>query len=99
MDEEKKEDDEPAVVEVEELDEKARRKAEKAAKKAAKKAVKETKSSEGGDKPKEEVETDGGNDEDEVLYGAPDDHVWTDTSHAIKESEKNKGDEPDTSVR
>lgn len=95
----------------EEMDEKARRKAEKAAKKA-KKAEKEAKklaklqkkaaggSDEGsGDEGgKDEKNADGEGGEDEVFYGAPDDHAWTDSSHAMKEAEKNKDDGPDLSV-
>lgn len=37
-------------------------------------------------------------DEDEVFYGAPDDHAWTDTSHAIKEAADKKDEGPDMSV-
>jgi hypothetical protein len=33
------------------------------------------------------------------MYGAPDDHAWTDKSHAMKEAEKLKKDKgPDLSV-
>lgn len=37
-------------------------------------------------------------DEDGVFYGAPDDHAWTDASHAIKESANQKDEGPDMSV-
>lgn len=37
-------------------------------------------------------------DEDEVFYGAPDDHAWTDASHAIKEAADKKDEGPDMSV-
>ena len=94
---------------VEEAKEKAKKKAEKAAKKAekeakkARKAEKEAKQlaklkgEDGGDakeKGDEEAE-----DEDAVMYGAPDDHAWTDTSAALKDADKNKKDDgPDLSV-
>lgn len=39
-----------------------------------------------------------GEDEDGVFYGAPDDHAWTDASHAIKESANQKDEGPDMSV-
>ena len=92
----------------EEANEKARRKAEKAAKKAskaeneAKKSLKLQKeeddvgSNEGMDEEGNNSKV--GGDEDEVFYGAPDDHAWTDASHAIKEAENNKDDGPDTTV-
>ena len=41
----------------------------------------------------------GDDNEDEVFYGAPDDHAWTDASHAIKEAANQKDDGPDMSVR
>eukprot|EP01082_Thalassiosira_pseudonana_P006373 g5807.t1 g5807 contig20:201797-205339(+) len=84
--------------------EKAARKAEKEAKKA-RKAEKEAKKlaklqnkgedDDGDDDGKADGE-DG--DEDEVFYGAPDDHAWTDASHAIKESKDKKDDGPDLSL-
>ena len=99
-------DDDGMVVENEELDENAKKKAEKAAKKArkaekeAKKLAKEKNggSDDGEDKQDEKGDKNNAEEEDEVFYGAPDDHAWTDASHAIKESEKNKDDGPDTSV-
>jgi nickel-dependent lactate racemase len=83
--------------------EKAKKKAEKAAKKA-RKAEKEAKKrdilkaeEEDGDKSKEEA--DDADDEDVVMYGAPDDHAWTDASAAMKDAEKKKKDDgPDLSV-
>ena len=108
MDEENQEDggdDDGMVVENEELDEKAKKKAEKAAKKARKaekEAKKLAKEKNGGSDDGEDKQDEKGDkhdvEEDEVFYGAPDDHAWTDSSHAIKESEKNKDDGPDTSV-
>ena len=103
MDEENKGDGGDDDVENEELDEKAKKKAEKAAKKArkaekeAKKLAKE-KNGEGDDGEDKQDDEKGDVGEDEVFYGAPDDHAWTDSSHAIKESEKNNDDGPDTSV-
>ena len=110
MDEEKEEnkdgdDDDDDDVVIEEMDEKAMRKAEKAAKKA-RKAEKEAKKlsklqgKSGSDEDDKAADTkDDGEKKDEVFYGAPDDHVWTDSSHAIKDAEKNKKDDgPDTSV-
>jgi len=104
MDEEKKDggDDDDGDVVIEELDEKAKRKAEKAAKKArkaekeAKKLAKLQDKSGGSD---EDNKADDGEKKDEVFYGAPDDHAWTDSSHAIKDAKENKKDDgPDTSV-
>ncbi len=89
----------------EEAKEKAKKKAEKAARKAekeAKKARKEAKQlaklkGEDGDDSKEKG--DGAEDEDVVMYGAPDDHAWTDTSAALKDADKKKKDDgPDLSV-
>ncbi len=91
----------------EEAKEKARKKAEKAARKAekeAKKARKEAKQlaklkgEDGGDDSKEKGD-DNAEDEDVVMYGAPDDHAWTDTSAALKDTDKKKkNDGPDLSV-
>ncbi|KAL3763235.1 hypothetical protein ACHAW5_005502 [Stephanodiscus triporus] len=91
-----------------EATEKARRKAEKAAKKASK-AEKEAKKSSKLQHKEDDRDSSGGRDEDgngskegsdenEVFYGAPDDHAWTDASHAIQEAENNKDDGPDTSL-
>ena len=33
-----------------------------------------------------------------MFYGAPDDHAWTDASHAIKEAANAKDEGPDLSV-
>ncbi|KAL7468177.1 hypothetical protein ACHAXS_008399, partial [Conticribra weissflogii] len=84
--------------------EKAARKAEKEAKKA-RKAEKEAKKhaklqAKGSDDEGGEDDDGGDEDEDEdgVFYGAPDDHAWTDKSHAIAESEKHKDDGPDMSL-
>ena len=75
-------------------------KSQKAAEKEAKKLAKEKNggSDDGEDKQDEKGDENDAEEEDEVFYGAPDDHAWTDASHAIKESEKNKDDGPDTSV-
>lgn len=90
----------------EEAKEKAKKKAEKAARKAekeAKKARKEAKQlaklkgEDGGDS--KEKGDDAAEDEDVVMYGAPDDHAWTDTSAALKDADKKKkNDGPDLSV-
>lgn len=70
------------------------RKAEKEAKKLAKLQNK-GEDDDGDDDGKADGEE---GDEDEVFYGAPDDHAWTDASHAIKESKDKKDDGPDLSV-
>jgi len=93
-----------------EAKEKAKRKAEKAAKKA-RKAEKEAKKlaklkkeagrggdDDDGDEGKNKVGDMMGDGEDEVMYGAPDDKAWTDSSLAMKEQEKKKGDGPDLSL-
>jgi len=108
LDEEKKDgdDNDDGDVVIEEMDEKAKRKAEKAAKKArkaekeAKKLAKLQGKSGGSDEDDKNGDTkDDGEKKDEVFYGAPDDHAWTDSSHAIKDADKNKKDDgPDTSV-
>jgi hypothetical protein len=51
---------------------------------------------EGDDEDAEKKAEEG--DEDEVFYGAPDDHAWTDASHAIKEAANKKDEGPDSSV-
>jgi len=73
-----------------EKEEKKRRKAEKEAKRAAKMAAMEA-----GEDKKE-----GGDDgeDDDLMYGAPDDHAWTDKSHAHKEAEEKAKEGPDMSV-
>lgn len=92
-----------------EAKEKAKKKAEKAARKAEKEAKKARKAEKEakklaklkGEDGDEDLEEKGGDDEDEdvVMYGAPDDHAWTDTSAALKDAEKNKKDDgPDLSV-
>ena len=108
MDEEKKDGDDDD--DIDEMDEKAKKKAEKAAKKARKAEKEEKKmaklqgkvsgSDEDGSKDAADAEDkmEEGGDEDEVFYGAPDDHAWTDSSHAIKDAANNKDDGPDTSV-
>ena len=97
-------DDEEKIMDNDddEENEKAKRKAEKAAKKA-RKAEKEAKKSavrqeEDEDDAADEDEKKDEVEEDEIFYGAPDDHAWTDTSHAIKDAENNKDDGPDMSV-
>ena len=95
----------------EEMDEEAKEKAKKKAEKAARKAEKEAKKARKAEKEakklaklKEEAngskeKGDNAEDEDVVIYGAPDDHAWTDTSAALKDAEKNKKDDgPDLSV-
>lgn len=74
---------------------KAERKAKKAEKEAKKlaKAMAQLKAAEGSDAGSDEDGEDG-----DVMYGAPDDHAWTDKSHAIRESEKKKNDGPDLSL-
>ena len=73
---------------------KAARKAEKAAKEERKrlKALAKLGANQGEDEKKEKDEDADAND-DEVVYGAPDDHAWTDKSAAILESEKSKGND------
>lgn len=75
-----------------EKEEKKRRKAEKEAKRAAKIAAMEAgeDKKEGGDGDEE--------DDDDLMYGAPDDHAWTDKSHAHKEAEEKAKEGPDMSV-
>ena len=75
-----------------EKEEKKRRKAEKEAKRAAKMAAMEAgeDKKEGGDG--------GEDDDDDLMYGAPDDHAWTDKSHAHKEAEEKAKEGPDMSV-
>ena len=52
---------------------------------------------EGGEDKKEGG--DGGeDDDDDLMYGAPDDHAWTDKSHAHKEAEEKAKEGPDMSV-
>uniref|UniRef100_A0A7S4ID19 ABC transporter domain-containing protein n=1 Tax=Odontella aurita TaxID=265563 RepID=A0A7S4ID19_9STRA len=48
----------------------------------------------------EDGEKKGDGDDDDLLYGAPDDHAWTDKSHAHKEAEKDGDgkDGPDLSL-
>jgi ATP-binding cassette subfamily F protein 1 len=80
--------------------EKAARKAEKEAKKARKaekeaKKLAKQKEEEGGDEGDKDADDAG---DDEVFYGAPDDHAWTDASHAIKEASNNKDEGPDMSL-
>lgn len=89
----------------EEAKEKAKKKAEKAARKAekeAKKARKEAKQLaelKGEDEGDSKEKGDDAEEDDVVMYGAPDDHAWTDTSAALKDAEKNKKDDgPDLSV-
>lgn len=60
----------------------------------AKKLAKQ-KEEEGGDEGDKDADDAG---DDEVFYGAPDDHAWTDASHAIKEASNNKDEGPDMSV-
>mmetsp|Transcript_17332 Transcript_17332/g.36087 ORF Transcript_17332/g.36087 Transcript_17332/m.36087 type:complete len:794 (-) Transcript_17332:2569-4950(-) len=93
-----------------EAKEKAKKKAEKVARKAekeakkARKAEKEAKmlaklQGKGSDDEDGENDDDEGDEDDEgVFYGAPDDHAWTDKSHAFAESEKKKDDGPDMSL-
>lgn len=92
-----------------EAKEKAKKKAEKAARKAEKEAKKARKAEKEakklaklkGEDGDDDLKEKGGDDEDEdvVMYGAPDDHAWTDTSAALKDAEKNKKDDgPDLSV-
>ncbi len=92
-----------------EAKEKAKKKAEKAARKAEKEAKKARKAEKEakklaklkGEDGDDDLKEKGGDDEDEdiVMYGAPDDHAWTDTSAALKDTEKNKKDDgPDLSV-
>ena len=40
----------------------------------------------------------GEDDDDDLMYGAPDDHAWTDKSHAHKEAEEKAKEGPDMSV-
>ena len=98
------EDKEEAIRKAEKAAKKAH-KAEKVAKKSSKSRhqgddeddgdgdLKRGNADDGADYKKE-----GGDEEDEVFYGAPDDHAWTDASHAIKEAENSKDDGPDTSL-
>lgn len=88
-------------------EEKARKKAERKAKKEEKEAKKLAKAmarlevAKGSDAEESENEANGADadDDDGVMYGAPDDHAWTDKSHAIKEAEKQKKDKgPDMSL-
>ena len=102
MDDNNDEDKEEAIRKAEKAAKKAR-KAEKDAKKSSKSHhqddddddgdIKRGGADEGADYKKE-----GDEEEDEVFYGAPDDHAWTDASHAIKEAENSKDDGPDTSL-
>uniref|UniRef100_A0A7S1ZRI5 ABC transporter domain-containing protein n=1 Tax=Ditylum brightwellii TaxID=49249 RepID=A0A7S1ZRI5_9STRA len=96
--------DEEAKAKAQKKAEKAARKAEKEAKKA-RKAEKEAKRAAkiAAEMTGEKNEDDDGDeeekaDEDEVFYGAPDDHAWTDMSAAHKESAKKKDEGPDLSL-
>lgn len=53
---------------------------------------------EGGEDKKEGGDGGAEDDDDDLVYGAPDDHAWTDKSHAHKEAEENSKDGPDMSV-
>ncbi len=105
MDEETRDHTTALNEEDDEATEKARRKAEKKAPKAEKEAKKLAKLTKEAADEEEDV-VDGGKEggdqegdgEDEVFYGAPDDHAWTDSSHAMKEAEQKKDDGPDLSV-
>lgn len=83
------EGDKSMTEEEEKAARKAARKAEKAAKEERKrlKALAKLNANQGEDEKKEKDEDADAND-DEVVYGAPDDHAWTDKSAAILESEK-----------
>lgn len=90
--------DEEAKAKAKKKAEKAARKAEKEAKKARKEA-KQLAKLKGEDDGDVKEKGDDDEEEDVVMYGAPDDHAWTDTSAALKDAEKNKKDDgPDLSV-
>jgi len=85
-------------------EEKARKKAEKKARKAEKEAkklakamakMKELQAKEAGSGDESGGENGGDN---EVMYGAPDDHAWTDKSQAILDTEGNANSGPDLSL-
>ena len=50
------------------------------------------------DDDKKEGGDGGEDDDDDLMYGAPDDHAWTDKSHAHKEAEEKAKEGPDMSV-
>jgi ABC-type Zn uptake system ZnuABC Zn-binding protein ZnuA len=64
----------------------------------AKKLIKQKEEDDGDDEEGAEKQTTEDGEEDEVFYGAPDDHAWTDASHAIKEAANSKDEGPDMSV-
>uniref|UniRef100_A0A7S2JXI3 ABC transporter domain-containing protein n=1 Tax=Leptocylindrus danicus TaxID=163516 RepID=A0A7S2JXI3_9STRA len=112
-DKDKDGEEKKSVGEDEDLDDEAAKKAaKKAARKAEKAAKEERKRQKALAKLKEiagEDDKKGSDDDDDdddgggdgVMYGAPDDHAWTDKSAAILEAEKNskkKGDGPDMSL-
>ena len=53
---------------------------------------------EGGEDKKEGGGGGAEDDGDDLMYGAPDDHAWTDKSHAHKEAEEKSKEGPDMSV-
>ena len=53
---------------------------------------------EGGEDKKEGGDGGAEDDDDDLMYGAPDDHAWTDKSHAHKEAEEKSKEGPDMSV-
>ncbi|KAL7494418.1 hypothetical protein ACHAWT_003142 [Skeletonema menzelii] len=102
-------DDKNVGEDDEEMDEEAKEKAKKKAEKAARKAEKEAKKArkeakqlaelKGEDEGDSKEKGDDAEEDDVVMYGAPDDHAWTDTSAALKDAEKNKKDDgPDLSL-